>query len=329
MKLENKHFYILIVCALLLFTYSSKAQSFEELEIKDKSTSFDLPLELIQFDIYGHFNYSLYGYRKNESENSWIFKTLCAESGNMEVLNIDSKYSPISFINNDTLLVKNLDNHKFSGIRMSDKKICVVDKKLFDALENNSYQPSIHRIKINRSYLCAAILNKQNLELNVFKYTNGIRREINLTSFLKEWKCTDFFWVDNDHLLITLTKSNRKGNDLEYRQKIYNILTNTIEDIQLTKRTNQIEDYNNGFCIIRTLKSKPPFIIYEVKTKGNELKFSKIASINVKSEDLLYIGNLEFISTNKIIRTNNTIGDKGVLVLNFNSNDVNLNISKW
>lgn len=334
MKLNNLKAIILVFTSVL-FTDHSTAQDFEELKITYENSDTERPIELSQFDFFGHYYYSLYGsvnIRKqkasdNENLQKWNFKILCSANGKLESLNIDSIYRPLSFLNNDTLIVKNLNTNVFLGIRMSDKKQCNIDDKIFQALE--FYNPANQRIKINSDYSYSAILDKQNFEMSLLKYENNVNvKLIRLTPILDTWKCSDFYWIDKEHLLLNLLRPNPVGNDLQYSQKVYNTITNKIEEFQLPNKKYQLEDFNNGYCIVRTLKSQPVFIIYKIDKKDNAFKFFNVATIKIKENDLQYIGNLEFIANNKIIQSNNVIGDKGLLVLNSYPKDIHMEILK-
>lgn len=333
MKLNNLKAIILTFTSLLL-TSDSLAQDFKELKITLENLNTERPTELFQLDVFGHHYYSLYGsvnikkQKKSDDESlqKWKYKTLCSTNGKLESLNIDSIYMPVSFLNNDTLIVKNLNTNIFSGIRMSDKKLCNIDEKIFKALK--FYNPAIHRIKINNDYSYSAMLDKQSFEINLFKYDDTEVIKISLTPLLDKWKCSDFYWIEDKYLLLNLLRPSRYGNDLEHCQKVYNTTTNKIEDVQLPKKNYQLEDYNNGYCIVRTLKSQPVFIIYKILRQKNMFEFLNFASINIKKENLQDIGNLEFIAYNKIIQSSNVIGDKGILVISSYPTKIDLEILK-
>ena len=330
--LQNKLLSILIF--VILFT-GAHSQNFKQIVIKkDSIATYIAEISTTRrLNAFGNFRYNLFltvaentdkekddKYRNyyvspfKEGNNFGLFTLLDTETGKFEFLNINYKnYLPISFLNNDTLVIKLKTENAFKGYRVSDQTIVTLLTNIQELLNKVPEYYENYRFKVNNAHEKMVLLSEKEEELDFLKiyfFENNVllERKIESKYYCKSWKFLDISWIDNDNLLLFLAKPMEKG--IEFSQKIYNIREDKITDLILPKKDYILDDYYNGFCLIRT-EGTPPAYIYRLCIDHGKAIFRKSHQINAEIGINNPLYELGFVSESKIARITDVEAEKG------------------
>jgi len=340
---ELKRFFLSLI-TICIFSESIYSQEFRQLIIEDNlATEYlsHIPRNERRLNAFGNFRYNLllsydenstrvenrqYNWIKSDidKETYWLFSVLEAEKGTINFLNMDlHKFYPISFLNDDTLILKHNDADKYIGYRFSDSTFVDLNKNLEKLL---FYIPSDYyfkyRFKINNSNDKMLLFKEDDLiTLKVFIVQNDdvVVRDIVTDVYFVDWKFLDFFWIDNENILLFLTKPVDRG--ISYSQKIFNISNDKIINLPNPGKGYQIDDYCNGYCLIRTGK-KPQAYVYKLEFVKGCPTLCASYQIEVKEEIYNPLFEIGFVSKSTLARITNIEAEKGFfsILLNLNSN---------
>jgi hypothetical protein len=338
---------IIFLISISIFSESTYSQKFNQLTIDENLAAkylSSLPGTERRLNAFGNFRYNLLltcdenftriinsqfkeNWIKNEinNESYWLFSVLDAKTGTVDLLKIDyQKYTPVSFLNNDTLVLKLNDENKYIGCCYSDFTQFSLDKakeRLLTSIPSN-YNNSF-RFKVNTSFDKMILLKEDKLEslnIYIFQEDSLIVKVIESDVFFRDWKFLDFFWVDDEHILFFLSQPIERG--INYCQKIYNIQNDKIIDLIIPDKDYQMDDYYNGFCLVRTGK-EPPAYIYKLDLINDSIALSIDSMIEVEQEIGEPLYELGFVTESTIARITNIEGEKGFfsLILNLRRNN--------
>lgn len=338
---------ILFFVSIFISLKSTYSQEFDQLLVGEDLLAKYLssfPGTERRLNSFGNFRYNLLltcdnnhaRVRNSQYEKNWIqnginnkifklFTILDTKTGTIDFLNIDyNNYTPVSFLNNDTLVLKLNGENKFMGFCYSDCTYFYLNKNIEQLLYhvplNDNYN---FRFKINTSREKMILFNEKNLEqLKIYTFHQGdlIIKKIDSDVYFGDWKFLDFFWIDNDHILLFLAKPAESG--IKYIQKIYNIQNGKIINLIINEKGYQVDDYYNGYCLVRTGK-EPPAYIYKLDLINDSVALSFDSMIEVEQELSEPLYELGFVSERTIARITNIEGEKGFISLPLNLKSVN------
>lgn len=336
-----KYYFKYCVFALILLfgIRSAKSQGLSRLKIVESSVTCYLSMsQMFHIDIFGRYRYALYVSKDinnlkpgpyashimslKSTDSSCLFSTIDTKTGQVQILPLNSPaYFPISFVNNDTLLVLRKSDNIIMGYKVSDKTVCNVSLNKLVIFQNVKFDVLNNNYKMNKDFNRVAILNhdrRQYLNILSIQANIPIKKTLQSTTYFKTWKCSDFFWLDDDNLILLLMRFNKTLNDVEYSQKIYNVKSDKFVNLKLPENSLMIDDFYNGLCLVRTMKTKKPFLIYSIKAHRDFVKLTPIYSIVGMGVKTDIPTSVAFISNAKIIQTTDVIGETGILRLSLN-----------
>jgi hypothetical protein len=306
---------ILFYILLTLVATNIFGQRYQQLEIvEDSVSSFLSSHEMLLLDAFGRFKYALY-----TSKDIGKAEIINTETGRVSILQLDYKnYSPVSFINNDTILLRSKKGNNYLGYKVSTRQLCSVNSDITNVLQAMPANFSDYRYKVNKQHSKLAVLKRDQIDNNFsifFLEKNRItERKLATQRYFKTWHPADFFWLDDNYLLISVVKAEQNGS-FKYEEKIYDFKNDIIANIKLPANSFQIDDVNDGNCIVETVNGNPQFIIYKVKIEKGQLIFFPTHYITANTKSGTQEAHIGFLSNNKIAQTTNIEGEKGTLQL--------------
>jgi hypothetical protein len=223
-------------------------------------------------------------------------------------LELDTSYLPFSFLNNDTIVLRNVQNedyllysfHNKRFIHDIDKSLCMLLKLVPKGIDSGYYlckfnaernQLLILKPEFNSIYKSAFDLFNYNVLKDTIEY-----QMIDIKKFNKTHMIDNIYWVDSNHLLIHLFHTQMKEICC-----IYQIDNKKFTSLKLP--TNMFfEDYCNGYCILAAANGYNAEIYHLDINKSQFILKCKIVSEGGRND---YLDILRFISSGKIARTGN------------------------
>jgi hypothetical protein len=330
---------ITIFILALLLSATLKSQDFKQLKVvKDSIEEYHSLLTLSNFEAFGKNQNLLFAYiderRIHDFEiknpvkfidsngKAWQFSIFNTETGKVNFLtNKINGCVPISFLNNESLILRDTNNNSFINFNIFSQKINKVEVKVETILKNLPTDFVYYIFKFNKNNNKFALIKRNDIDnLFIYYFQDGslTKKEINPDKYLNSWNCNDVFWVDDENLLLFLVRINKQGNDLEFSQAIYNINYDSVVFLTMPKNCYAIEDFYNGQCIFREKKDKRSFVIYRLDISNNHYQFNPTYLIDTDSEPNDFIPHLGFISQDRIGFTTAVNGERGIVVLSMN-----------
>lgn len=304
MKVGNKFLLFILFLFILNNSYS---QSFEFLKIDDEK---DYGKHLLFRNVFGTyekavlFNSQAY-VKKDFSGLKNIYYVLDVPLNSIKDFTLDTSYLPLSFLNNDTIVLRNIQNenhilYSFSQKKFIydiDKSLCMLLRLVPKGIDSGYYLCKFNaernrlffiKPEFNSKYKSSFILCNYNISKDTIE-----QQTIDLNNFNKTHMINNIFWVDSSRLLIHLFHPQMKEICC-----IYQIDNKKITVLKLPDNMF-FEDYCNGYCILAAVNGYNAGIYHFDVNKSQFVLKHRIVSEGGKND---YLDILGFVSPSKIAR---------------------------
>jgi hypothetical protein len=297
-----------IIITFLFVSNAVYSQDFEILKIKENDKYAN---NLLFRNIFGTFNktllfrnqaYSPNGTKFPRMDNKYYILDADANKIN-DVDFLDSNYLPLAFLNNDTLILKTVQENNWLFFSISQKKyINDIPKKLKVLLENiphdinrNKYICKFTEMQ-DAMVVCSDEYNTpSNFTIYRYNYDSVVKQVYDISYFCKYYVIVNVYWVDANNLLFILFSPIK-----ESKYCLYNVKNQKITELKLPEKYAELDDYYNGLFLMRVWSKPYKAAIYDFDIKT--LKFTLKHKIYAETKEYNPLYRLGFVSPAKIAR---------------------------
>jgi hypothetical protein len=222
----------------------------------------------------------------------------------------DTTYMPLAFINNDTIVLRDVQTNDWlffsesqnKYIKNIPKNLKALLEKIPTGIDKDEYFCRFEK-SLNQMILFASTNNDSAvLDIYFYNYDKNIveKQEINIDNLCKDCGTLNAYWISSNQILLTLILHSNAP--LIYC--VYNTTNRKLTKMKFFNDYYSLEDCFDNYCLIHFGDSRPyQAAIYKLDTTS--MKLSPVYQIYAEIRNFNPLGRLGFVSPTKIARMTN------------------------